>query len=1213
MVSCPVTTKPQSDPDYRNIFGAARASAKAASFYFLPKKFDVTFTEGMKFADALKNYTSWLSKYNYLLSNFVQAPLESKQEVLSQIAATLESENRILWWNEFLGRIAVGLWKVANQKLGNNSNEFNQGKADDIATNMAKSSQNFIKLLKVADYKYYDNLMKGDDVAYQSIFGDNPNYANFKERWLRSLEFFAGKHATWKKLVHKVLAQIPAVLKVSMYSLWLVFFWSMWWLVLWWISLAWVLTNLDRLRNRRSSNVNEIAANDLREIEWLLWINYEWWWMNRMPALYDFVFHDGKIRWRGLFVSIWERIISVFMSWANGTGIIDMPSRPFYADHASRVAIDSLWNYELTYEENIQAIKWYLTDPNVRADIVNKIVTIAKNEAGMSLMWPWGLTTWGTAGILMNVLWSRWFNKATYYLRGIASWLHRNLWKRDMENNEVDATNTYMERFGWNADLWLTISVLGHWLLKAYRIAAMLEAWENDDEDEVYERFWEIFRASSIPIQAIQSSGLLRWYREWIEMMFAASGLSEEGKELTDYVNDFDPAIQYKAGTAMFAVQQINKLLYWARFYVDVLNSMHKAQKYWERDWVMGALDWMVNYSNRLYGYLNDDMYRLEEDWMLKTIGTSSILNIVFGTQSNPFKKDSMEMSQLRSFLLRYPLDPSEDSKVNRLALVYHGTAWKYVWLDGDIKNIWLPFVNAENQNTSIKEIISAIDNDWSLYNFVYNANADGLSMVEAEKWYHTFIKNRTTYRVELDPVTGQRVTKRNQNELKGIENVMKDIMGDKKFSEYTAAIEQLANAWLWKRDFENYWYMLETKAYLETALQWIEDWDARAEMLWQQFLAFTMQKHYDSLLKEAWYSFANNAPIDVQKMFRSETFKTYSDIARATDFQAFQDVVAFSVANRNPELQKYFSNLEGQDWKIEFNYDTTVQLSFGKKVMFSAHILWAKNISEGNPYWVIASDLINLKSAYLRAIEYDKENSEEQIKFIHDMSIVEWARIREMMTDSWVYTDNDVAALTASLYVNAPKAYAEFLADESIDSELRNGVAKQLYSTHIISMMSDIDSSIENPDQIVKDYLGEVGDYLQGGSGNSWYGSSKNYYKQIYSQFRPVYTNSLSNVFSDYERHVFKQNNYWWGYNWSEWNYIKARSRLNQTRTAYPVYDLWGVWASTGISQWTSPTGRRIKVKKLESVLTDDEPTGFDDTRWWEIKIKKSRNIVPE
>lgn len=1211
-IKCPPSSKKQNDPNYLGILSRTGKKAWDAAWYATPKKFDSTFTEWATLAKTLEIYNAWWSENRFLLNDFKNAKLADKPEILRIIAESMQIKTRQLWGNKIMERLTAWLLKVSKKKVGEWVFDFRQETADTISRDLSNDQKNFLWLFKVVDIEFYDRMIRWEDSAYNEVLWDNPNYANNKDRGLRDLRLFVWDYMQWRwtiwkwlwrlrKSSHKVFAKRPAFIKVALYALPFYMFGGVWWVTLWAISAAWVAHNLLRLWMFQASRFPVLNKADRKDIEWALWIRYDsdrW----RLKSLYDFVFGTGtESSWFGWW---FDRAQIAFMSLLNGTGVVDMPARPFYVEYAVNAVMESMRNDSMTYEENIIAIKESLQDPQVRAKAVNSIHSIAREESGMSQFWKGSLTNRWSVGMFMNILWSWWYNKWTYYMRWISMWLNRMRYKRWLERWDSNVVSNYQERFGGNADLWLTISTLGHWMLKAYRIASMLEAWKNDDDEELFRNMWDIFMWTAIPIQAIHSSGILRTMIEWIESMFYMAWVSDWSRDLQDYINEFDPDADYKVWTAMFVVKQINKLLTWARFYADILNNMQKEQRYWEDWWIKGMFNWIINYSNRLNWYLNDDMYLAEEDWMIRTIGTDWFLNIVLQIQTNPFKREFSNASQLRSFLTNYPRDESEwEMSLSTLWFIYHAAFWKY-WSYG------IPFRNAENQYTPLREVINAIDDHGPTYNFLYHGNTDWLSINTLDKWYHTFTKHRRTSWFKIDPSTGQRSVRHNLKEWLMIENTMKEILWENRFNKYLESIKSLQEAWLWSSDETRYSYLLETKAMLELYFQWQEDWDSRADIVWQQFLAYTMQKHFEWLIEERWYSRRWDAPEDVQKMLRAETFKTYGPLARMTDQKAFEDVVLFSIAESDPDIQKHFTRLTDQDtWEIVYNFDTNVQWTFEEKTLMSAHILWAKNISEGNPFGVIATDLINLKSSYLKKVAYDNDFSDSQIEFIHNAFIIESARMREMMAESWIYNDHDIAAFTASMYLNAPRMYAEFLQNEDIDPELREGVAKQLFSANIVSIMEWIDWTVENPDQIVNEYLWDVAQYLwlwnRGNSGFSWPRSN---YRHIYNNYRDVYMNSLSNVFSDYERHVFKNNNYWWGYNSYERSYITQRWYLNQTRTVYPVFDLWGVWASTGVSKGTGVSWRRAKARKLPELEAKNEQRGIVDARWGEMKIKASK-----
>jgi hypothetical protein len=169
------------------------------------------------------------------------------------------------------------------------------------------------------------------------------------------------------------------------------------------------------------------------------------------------------------------------------------------------------------------------------------------------------------------------------------------------------------------------------------------------------------------------------------------------------------------------------------------------------------------------------------------------------------------------------------------------------------------------------------------------------------------------------------------------------------------------------------------------------------------------------------------------------------------------------------------------------------------------------------------------------------------------------------------------------------------------------------LFGVHLTTVRSDIEDTVDNPDDFVREYMWEVTDFLKWWRWGTWSRRVNQNYRRVYNEFKNKYTsNSLSRAFTDYERHIFKDSNYWFNYNRRERDYLTMRSRLNASKSVYPVYDLWWVWASTGISKWTSPTSRRIKAKKLELPKPPtrkwDERRWFELAEWWEAEVKASK-----
>jgi hypothetical protein len=87
-------------------------------------------------------------------------------------------------------------------------------------------------------------------------------------------------------------------------------------------------------------------------------------------------------------------------------------------------------------------------------------------------------------------------------------------------------------------------------------------------------------------------------------------------------------------------------------------------------------------------------------------------------------------------------------------------------------------------------------------------------------------------------------------------------------------------------------------------------------------------------------------------------------------------------------------------------------------------------------------------------------------------MFVTEIGNRSEMMRQSGVYSEEDIAMFYASQYLNNEKLYNEFLKDENVPEELRQGVAKQLFGVHLTTVRSDIEDTVDNPDDFVREYM---------------------------------------------------------------------------------------------------------------------------------------------
>lgn len=1220
----------------------------------LPKNLDTAMRESPGFNRMINIYNLWNTKWGFMINNLANAKMENKPQILIDIAQWLMMENSLSWENSIMENIAIGLQRLGEQW------DFSKETIDLITWLLGKTDFNPIKILQLVNKNYYESL-KTKWEFYNDLAADSEFFQT--DRWFRDLVKYVAAMAgdptmfidtgndwlnnqvenIWlvKNWLIKLFAKFPAQIKLLRYTLALAipaWLFSMWPMVGWiWLAavsfmpvMVWILA----LKRQTSVIWPTLTNEDRKTVYDILWISKSSQGIVYQNDEYAFIFWQqagrsfedngtySKLTWA------WSTVKDAWLWLLSWVGLVDIPARLEYAKYGIEYALAQFRDNDLDYETNINNMKMMLSTQEGKLMFIELAQNVAFWQAGMTRTAPGSLTNWGALGQMMNIFWSRWFNRFTYWTRWLLSGYNRYKYKKMLEEGNPKAFDEYMKSIT-SEDPWLIISQLGLVLWKAWRIAGIMEAGENDDEDERLEKFRKLIGWLRTPYASSNSSGIIRnVLRAPIQWMMMASGFYKDSDELRQLFKDGEGISVQDAVNLWgwsWAASMINTLLQGSLTYTDLITTITSEREYGSPERWKAVIKWFVNFSNRFNWFVGDEIFLAESLGQHKTYGTKPMLNFMFQYQTNPFKELGTENA-----IRRYATSLSGSESLAS------GDGVSFLWMafvSSKLHSLWNRWQKALNNKFQFEnkafDFLDFYDQyiyrDDGVNNFFENADASGLSILEQEKWYVQYTKDFGTWLSKgLSENTLIRNSKYDGDAAQAMGNIIKNYLWEERLQWYLNAIQQVASAELGATQELQSNYILETQLMLEAALAGKDS--NTVNMLSRQFFAFTLEQEYKARLNAAGYKHNNQAPTSVQQLLKAQTFESNAWLARIVDPWAFQNVVLFSIANRNEDARKHINWYKIDNLgEVDLSFDTEFAAWLPARMSMSMFSLAAKNTAEWNDVSMHITDVNNLVNAYLGKIRYDKKYSQEQVELVHRLFVIESAKWAETMRKSWAYTEEDIAMFYSSIYLNHEKLYDQFLQDENVPEELKEGVAKQLFGVHLTTLRSDIEDTVDNPSDFIREYMGEVTDFLMWWW-RWWTGSRRvnTNYKQVFNNFRQRYqNNSLSRAFTDYARNIFQDSSYWRNYNRKERDYLTIRARLNATRTAYPVFDLWWVWASTGISRGTW-WWKRWKAKELKLPATQRrwfqspkpggwqwERRGFEPSKWWETKIKASQVSV--